>query len=192
MVLVTDYFSVCLHTGRGKKNGMHAALWSAGTLAAIAFASLAAMSGKALMTAMLALVLAAVCALKGHGGGGGGGGGGGYGKTSHYEIITKPAIYDHEHLMHGASYSSAPYSYARHLTMDENGGAYHPIGRGPPPQPQRVSVVHAAPAAPAAVQSNDATGPGQQAGDEDADDEASVGRLSFPLAPIAYIPTNNT
>ncbi|XP_022178677.1 uncharacterized protein LOC111039454 isoform X2 [Myzus persicae] len=179
-----------LETGRGKKDGMKAALWSAGTLAAIAFASLAAMSGKALMTAMLALVLAAVCALKGHGGGGGGGGGGGYGKTSHYEIITKPAIYDHEHLVHGASYSSAPYSYARHLTMDENGGTHHPVGRGPL-QPQRVSVVHAAPAAPANAQSGDASGPGQQAGDDDADDEASVGRLSYPLAPIAYIPTNN-
>ncbi|XP_060842197.1 uncharacterized protein LOC132922617 [Rhopalosiphum padi] len=179
-----------LETGRGKKDGMKAAMWSAGTLAAIAFASLAAMSGKALMTAMLALVLAAVCALKGHGGGGGGGGGG-YGKTSHYEIITKPAIYDHEHLVHGASYSSAPYSYARHLTMDENGGTHHPIGRGPPPQPQRISVVHAAPAAPASAQSNDASGPGQQAGEEDADDEATVGRLSYPLAPVAYIPTNN-
>lgn len=169
---------------------MKAALWSAGTLAAIAFASLAAMSGKALMTAMLALVLAAVCALKGHGGGGGGGGG--YGKTSHYEIITKPAIYDHEHLVHGASYSSAPYSYARHLTMDENGGTHHPIGRGPP-QAQRISVVHAAPAAPANIQSGgESSGPGgQQAGDEDADDEASVGRLSYPLAPVAYIPTNN-
>ncbi|XP_026813341.1 uncharacterized protein LOC113553940 [Rhopalosiphum maidis] len=179
-----------LETGRGKKDGMKAAMWSAGTLAAIAFASLAAMSGKALMTAMLALVLAAVCALKGHGGGGGGGSGG-YGKTSHYEIITKPAIYDHEHLVHGASYSSAPYSYARHLNMDENGGTHHPIGRGPPPQPQRVSVVHAAPAAPAPAQSNDASGPGQQAGEEDADDEATVGRLSYPLAPVAYIPTNN-
>ncbi|XP_050066723.1 uncharacterized protein LOC114131132 [Aphis gossypii] len=179
-----------LETGRGKKDGMKAALWSAGTLAAIAFASLAAMSGKALMTAMLALVLAAVCALKGHGGGGGGGGG--YGKTSHYEIITKPAIYDHEHLVHGASYSSAPYSYARHLTMDENGGTHHPIGRGPP-QPQRISVVHAAPAAPANIQSGGETSGlgGQQAGDEDADDEASVGRLSYPLAPVAYIPTNN-
>lgn len=99
---------------------MKAALWSAGTLAAIGFASLAAMSGKALLTAMLALALAAMCALKGHGHGGGGGGGG-YGKTSHYEIITKPAIYDHDHLVHGATYSSAPYSYARHLTMDEGG-----------------------------------------------------------------------
>ncbi|XP_025195156.1 uncharacterized protein LOC112594548 [Melanaphis sacchari] len=179
-----------LETGRGKKDGMKAAMWSAGTLAAIAFASLAAMSGKALMTAMLALVLAAVCALKGHGGGGGGGGGG-YGKTSHYEIITKPAIYDHEHLVHGASYSSAPYSYARHLTMDENGGTHHPIGRGPP-QAQRVSVVHAAPAVSAAVvQPNDASGTGEQAGEEDADDEATVGRLSYPLAPVAYIPTNN-
>lgn len=180
---------------------MHAALWSAGTLAAIAFAALAAMSGKALMTAMLALVLAAVCALKGHGGGGGGGGG--YGKTSHYEIITKPAIYDHDHLVHGASYSSAPYSYARHLTMDEGGGGggpYHLQGHvrmGQPPQ--RVTVVHAAPAAAVHTSSSDdsgPSGPGRPAsggsGDEDVDDEATVGHLSYPLAPIAYIPTNNT
>lgn len=195
-------------TGRGKKNGMHAALWSAGTLAAIAFAALAAMSGKALMTAMLALVLAAVCALKGQGGGGGGGGGG-YGKTSHYEIITKPAIYDHDHLVHGASYSSAPYSYARHLTMDEGGAAYHLQGHVHVDQPpHRVTVVHAAPAAAihsstssssssSSSSSDDSpSGPGHHAsgstGDEDADDEATVGHLSYPLSPIAYIPTNNT
>ncbi|CAI6349017.1 unnamed protein product [Macrosiphum euphorbiae] len=46
------------------------------------------------------------------------------------------------------------HSYARHLKMDENSGKHHPIGRGPP-QPQRVSVVHAAPTAPV-------TDPGQQ------------------------------
>lgn len=198
---------------------MRTALWSAGALAAVGFASLAAMSGKALMTAMLALALAAMCALKGHGGGGGGGGGlsGGYGKTSHYEIITKPAIYEHDHLVHGAAYSSAPYSYARHLSTDEAGGgglqngvglaggvnvgssggggggggvggAFHVGGRGVPASPpQHVSIVHAAPAS----QDRD---PGQQhnAAAEDGEDDGTVlGQASYPLAPIAYIPTTN-
>lgn len=147
---------------------MHAALWSAGTLAAIGFAALAAMSGKALMTAMLALVLAAICALRGHGGGGGGGGGG---KTSHYEIITKPAIYDHDHLVHGASYSSAPYSYARHLNMDDGGGGGRSVRA-----PQQISVVHA-----------DSAGPVQPL--QDTEDSP---QQPYPLSPITYIPTNNT
>lgn len=179
-------------TGRGKKNGMQMALWSAGTLAAIGFASLAAMSGKALMTAMLALALAAMCALRGHGGGGGGGGSG---KTSHYEIITKPAIYDHDHLVHGAAaYSSAPYNYARHLSSD--GSTYHVGGRGHPPPMHvgRIIVTNAAAAAAAA----DSSGPGQlsqvaapTSGDDDGEDEENVSPLPYPLSPVAYIPTNN-
>ncbi|XP_026678483.1 uncharacterized protein LOC113466905 [Diaphorina citri] len=105
--------------GRGKKqNYGHAAIWSAGTLAALGFAMLAALSGKALVTSILALGLAAICAFKGHGHGHGGYGNYGYGKTSHYEIITKPAHYhDHEHL-HSTSLAAAasPYaSYARQL-----------------------------------------------------------------------------
>nr|XP_018909761.1 PREDICTED: uncharacterized protein LOC109038943 [Bemisia tabaci] len=103
--------------GRKKKDSYHAAaMWSAGTLAAVGFSALAAMSGKALMTSMIALLLAAMSAFKHHGGG----------KTSHYEIITKPAHYhDHDHL-HSASYTGAPYSYARHLVIapaedDRNG-----------------------------------------------------------------------
>lgn len=194
-------------------------MWSAGTLAAISFASLAAMSGKALMTAMLALALAAACALKGHGGGGGGGGSG---KTSHYEIITKPAMYEHDHVVHGAAYSSAPFSYARHLTMEAAAGggrAYHlGAGRGPP---QRVSIVHAAPAGPfiggghghRSTNVDDdglsagPTGPdipdsppppslppAATTGDElYADDESNENDpSSYPLSPITYIPTNNT
>lgn len=157
----------------------HAALWSAGTLAAIGFMSLAAMSGKALMTALLALILAAACALRGQGGGGGGGASGAsLGKTSHYEIITKPAIYDNEHLVHGASYSSsAPYNYARHMQANDE-GPYHVGGRGGPvpSQPQRVSIVHAEPV----------TGPGRAVAD-DGDGAPTVdGQTSYP---IAYIPT---
>lgn len=166
------------------------ALWSAGTLAAIGFASLAAMSGKALMTAMLALALAAMCALRGHGGHGGGSA-----KTSHYEIITKPAIYDHDHLVHGAAYSSAPYNYARHLSTDENGGTYRVSGHGHPP-PMHVGHIIAAAAA-----ASDSSGLGQPSpvatpvrgndGSDDDDDNGNVGPPPYPLAPIAYIPTNN-
>ncbi|KAL1450126.1 hypothetical protein WDU94_002577 [Cyamophila willieti] len=104
-----------------KQNYGHAAIWSAGTLAALAFAALAALSGKALITSILALMLAAMCAFKGQHGHGGGYGNYGYGKTSHYEIITKPAHYhDHEHL-HSTSLAAAasPYAnYARQLVTD--------------------------------------------------------------------------
>lgn len=44
-------------------------MWMCGTVAAIGMAGLAAVSGKALMTALLALVLAAAGAMKGGGGG---------------------------------------------------------------------------------------------------------------------------
>lgn len=164
---------------------MQMALWSAGTLAAIGFASLAAMSGKALMTAMLALALAAICALRGQGGGGGGNG-----KTSHYEIITKPAIYEHDHLVHGAAYSSAPYNYARHLSMD--GSTYHVGGRGHSP-PMHVGRIIATTAT--AV---DSPSPDQQSlvatparGDNDDDDEGNVSPPPYPLSPVAYMPTND-
>lgn len=178
-----------MHTGRGKKNGMQMALWSAGTLAAIGFASLAAMSGKALMTAMLALALAAMCAFKGHGGGGGGGGSA---KTSHYEIITKPAIYDHDHLVHGTAYSSAPYNYARHLSTD--GSTYHVGGRGHPP-PMHVGriIVTAAAAADADSSSPDqlslVAAPARE--DDDGDDAGNVNPPPYPLSPVAYIPMDS-
>jgi len=145
-------------------------------------------------------------------GGGGGGGSAGYGKTSHYEIITKPAVYDHDHLVHGATYSSAPYGYARHLTMDEGGppggvfvGAYHG-GRGvhsPQLPPRHVSVVHAAAhtgggggGGGGGLPSDDdpSTGPGglqTSPAADDGDEEASNGHASYPLSPIAYMPTNN-
>lgn len=51
-------------------------MWAAGTMAAVGMAALAAVSGKAMMTSMLALMLAAAGALRGQGGGNDGGGGG--------------------------------------------------------------------------------------------------------------------
>lgn len=66
-----------------------AGLFSGGTLLALAMSALAALAGKALMTALLSLLLSALAALRGSGGGGGGG------KTT-YEIITKPVV-SHEH-----------------------------------------------------------------------------------------------
>ncbi|XP_050534135.1 uncharacterized protein LOC126901594 [Daktulosphaira vitifoliae] len=179
-MLINIMPSNLLQTGRGKKHGMHAALWSAGTLAAIGFAALAALSGKALMTAMLALVLAAISAMRGQGGGMGGGGWGG--KTSHYEIITKPAaVYDHDHLVHGATYSSAPYSYARHLIMEE-GGRSSDLGNGsgsPSGTPQQINIIRN-------FESIDSTGSALPLDDGEEPIE------SYPLTPITYIPTNNT
>lgn len=171
----------------------HAAQWAAGTLAAVGFTSLAAMSGKALMTAMLALLLAAMCALKGHGGGGGGGGGS-HGKTSHYEIITKPAIYDHDHLVHGSSFSSSPYSYARQLqTTDE--GPYYVGSRGGPVEspPRHVSIVHAYPAVTSSTaDGGQPTGHGRPVSSAEDNDDGTMagGRPPYPLSPITYIPTD--
>ncbi|XP_075210477.1 uncharacterized protein LOC142317812 [Lycorma delicatula] len=50
---------------KGRKKGYGGAMWAAGTIAAIGIASLAAMAGKAMMTSMLALMLAAAGALRG-------------------------------------------------------------------------------------------------------------------------------
>lgn len=56
--------------GRKKGGGGGAAaMMAAGSMAALGMAGLAALSGKALMTAMLAMALAAAGAFKGHGGG---------------------------------------------------------------------------------------------------------------------------
>ncbi|BES96135.1 Protein of unknown function (DUF1676) [Nesidiocoris tenuis] len=72
-------------TGRKKGGfGLGGALWAAGSVAAVGMAALAAMSGKALMTSMLALMLAGAGALRGGGGGSSGGGHGGCGKETQY------------------------------------------------------------------------------------------------------------
>ncbi|KAG8328174.1 hypothetical protein J6590_000831 [Homalodisca vitripennis] len=111
-------------TGR-KKGGGGALLWSAGSLAAVGFASLAAMAGKAMMASLMALMLAGLTVMRGSGGGGGGGGG----HKSHVEIIKAPAhielapaphfeagshAFEHDH------YYTAPggYEYGRMMSVD--------------------------------------------------------------------------
>lgn len=71
------------------------AMMVAGTLLPIKLGALAIMSGKALMTSMLALMLAAILALKKltSGGGGGGGHSGHTGTT--YEVINVPSAGAH-------------------------------------------------------------------------------------------------
>ncbi|KAK9501559.1 hypothetical protein O3M35_012262 [Rhynocoris fuscipes] len=88
-----------------KRKGLYTTL---GTLAAIAFAMLAALTGKALMASLLALLISAISALRG------GGIGAGYdyassappaafGKVTQYDIITRPIVatpyqeHDHHH-----------------------------------------------------------------------------------------------
>lgn len=77
--------------GGGKRRNyglLAAALFSAGTLLTLGLAALAAMSGKALMTSLAALLLAALTAMKGHGSSDH--------KSTTYEIITKPVV-SHAH-----------------------------------------------------------------------------------------------
>ncbi|XP_037815219.1 uncharacterized protein LOC119605938 [Lucilia sericata] len=85
-----------VETGRkdkfGKKGGMEAliaaGLMMKGTLMAMGMGGIALIAGKALMTALMALTLAAVVGLKSLAGGGG--------KSHTYEIVTKP-IYTSSH-----------------------------------------------------------------------------------------------
>lgn len=67
-----------------------AGLLSAGTMLAMGMSAMSAMAGKALMTSLLALMLAAFAALKGHSEDK---------KSTTYEIITRP-IYTHSHGSH--------------------------------------------------------------------------------------------
>ncbi|XP_032523368.2 uncharacterized protein LOC116774737 [Danaus plexippus] len=77
--------------GGGKKGGMGgliaAAMMMKGTLMSIALGALALLAGKALMTALMSLLLSAVIGLKSLSGGG---------KSTTYEVISKP-IYTHSH-----------------------------------------------------------------------------------------------
>ncbi|KAJ8715389.1 hypothetical protein PYW07_009871 [Mythimna separata] len=92
--------------GGGKGGGggalLAAALMMKGTLAAAALGALALLAGKALMTALMSLLLSALVGLKGHG----------EHKSTTYEIITKPEVshhhshsheehHEHEHGHHG-------------------------------------------------------------------------------------------
>ncbi|XP_063629954.1 uncharacterized protein LOC134801343 [Cydia splendana] len=90
--------------GGGKGGGglLAAAMMMKGALAAAALGALALLAGKALMAALMSLLLSALVGLKGHGGGG---------KTT-YEIHAKPEVshhhshsheehHEHEHGHHG-------------------------------------------------------------------------------------------
>lgn len=59
-------------------------------MAAAALGALALLAGKALMTALMSLLLSALVGLKGHGGGG----------HTTYEIITKPEVSHHHSHSH--------------------------------------------------------------------------------------------
>lgn len=92
---------------------MTAGLFSGGTLMAVGMSALAALAGKALMTALLSLMLSALAAMRGGGDSGGGG------KTT-YEIIAKPIVthaHTHssevQHEVHGGHHHA--YAYARSL-----------------------------------------------------------------------------
>ncbi|XP_053670719.1 uncharacterized protein LOC128721034 [Anopheles nili] len=82
----------------GKKGGLETliagAMMMKGTLAAVGLGALALIAGKALMTGLLALMLAAIVGLKSLAGGGGGGH-----KSTTYEIVAKP-MYSHSHSEH--------------------------------------------------------------------------------------------
>lgn len=108
--------------GRAKhKSGWYAI----GTVAAVGFALLAALCGKALMASMLALALSALVALRA--GGPGFGAAASFaspsGRVTQYEIISKPAVayatapahyYDHEHHHHSSVAHTAPtYTYGK-------------------------------------------------------------------------------
>lgn len=83
------------------------AMMVAGTLLPIKLGALAMMSGKALMTSLLALMLSAILALKKLASGGGGGGG-----STTYEVINVPAPSGHgahgRSLAHGLAYGLPP------------------------------------------------------------------------------------
>lgn len=70
-----------LETGRKKGYGFGGALWAAGTLAAVGLAALAAISGKAMMASMLALMMAGTSVMRNGNGNGNGNGGC---KSTHY------------------------------------------------------------------------------------------------------------
>ncbi|CAH2268239.1 uncharacterized protein LOC120634375 [Pararge aegeria] len=95
--------------GGGKKGGMGgliaAALMMKGTLMSMGLGALALLAGKALMTALMSLLLSAVIGLKSLSGGG---------KSTTYEIVSKP-VYSHSH---------------SHSTAHEDVGGYGHSGYG--------------------------------------------------------------
>ncbi|KAL0811320.1 hypothetical protein ABMA28_009734 [Loxostege sticticalis] len=109
--------------GGGKGGGgalLASALMMKGALGAAALAALALLAGKALMTALMSLLLSALVGLKGHGGGGG---------HTTYEIITKPEVshhhshsheehHEHEHGHHGGYRRAYDANYNSYMPYD--------------------------------------------------------------------------
>ncbi|CAH2059488.1 unnamed protein product, partial [Iphiclides podalirius] len=109
--------------GGGKGGGggalLAAALMMKGALAAAALGALALLAGKALMTALMSLLLSALVGLKGHGGH----------KSTTYEIITKPEVshhhshsheehHEHEHGHHGGYRRAYDADYNSYMPYD--------------------------------------------------------------------------
>ncbi|XP_025417323.1 uncharacterized protein LOC112688374 [Sipha flava] len=115
-----DSLKHTLIEARGKKDKyagplLMGAMMVAGTLLPIKLGALAMMSGKALMTSMLALMLSAILALKKLASGGGGGGG--HSGTT-YEVINVPT-----HSGHGPHGRSLAHSLAYGLPVDATAAA---------------------------------------------------------------------
>ncbi|XP_068625400.1 uncharacterized protein [Battus philenor] len=109
--------------GGGKGGGggalIAAALMMKGALAAAALGALALLAGKALMTALMSLLLSALVGMKGHGGH----------KSTTYEIITKPEVshhhshsheehHEHEHGHHGGYRRAYDADYSSYMPYD--------------------------------------------------------------------------
>ncbi|XP_013185003.1 uncharacterized protein LOC106130652 [Amyelois transitella] len=108
--------------GGGKGGGgalLAAAMMMKGALAAAALGALALLAGKALMTALMSLLLSALVGLKG---------GGGH-KSTTYEIITKPEVshhhshsheehHEHEHGHHGGYRRAYDMGYNSYMPYD--------------------------------------------------------------------------
>ncbi|CAG4964191.1 unnamed protein product [Parnassius apollo] len=109
--------------GGGKGGGggalLAAALMMKGALAAAAMGALALLAGKALMTALMSLLLTALVGLKGHGGH----------KSTTYEIITKPEVshhhshsheehHEHDHGHHGGYRRAYDADYNSYMPYD--------------------------------------------------------------------------
>ncbi|XP_072932919.1 uncharacterized protein [Epargyreus clarus] len=109
--------------GGGKGGGggalLAAAMMMKGALGAAALGALALLAGKALMTALMSLLLSALVGLKGHGGH----------KSTTYEIITKPEVshhhshsheehHEHEHGHHGGYRRAYDADYNSYMPYD--------------------------------------------------------------------------
>ncbi|XP_028179044.1 uncharacterized protein LOC114366380 [Ostrinia furnacalis] len=108
--------------GGGKGGGgalLASALMMKGALGAAALGALALLAGKALMTALMSLLLSALVGLKGHGGH----------KSTTYEIITKPEVshhhshsheehHEHEHGHHGGYRRAYDMNYNSYMPYD--------------------------------------------------------------------------